>query len=386
MRLSISAGPDTCTRGWTEWTRADRPAVDRSCPRGGGVQLRAAAGRARRRWGCGRSRARGGRDRGARTCPASTIRPWTASPFAATRPAAPLRIVDESRAGRRRPATLAAGEAIRISTGAAMPAGADAVAPIEQVREADGKVTLTAAVEPGQHVRRAGEDLRAGAVVLTAGTVLDAGALSVAVGAGAGTLSCARRPRVAVLCTGDELRPPGSSAGARRDPQLERADARRARRAGGRRRRRPPRRCATRATRPRRRSRRRSPRPTSWSSRAACRSDRTTTSSRRSTALGVTQRFWRVDLQPGKPTWFGTRGAQLVFGLPGNPVSSYVTFVLFARPALRALQGADAAAAARAGDAGRDCRGAGARRRCASASTRATARCARRRPAPRART
>jgi molybdopterin molybdotransferase len=58
-------------------------------------------------------------------------------------------------------------------------------------------------------------------------------------------------------------------------------------------------------------------------------------------ALGVSERFWRVDLQPGKPTWFGTRGAQLVFGLPGNPVSAFVTFLLFARPALRALQGAD---------------------------------------------
>jgi molybdopterin molybdotransferase len=56
--------------------------------------------------------------------------------------------------------------------------------------------------------------------------------------------------------------------------------------------------------------------------------------------LGVQERFWRVALRPGKPTWFGTRGEQLVFGLPGNPVSSLVTFVLFARPALAALQGA----------------------------------------------
>jgi molybdopterin molybdotransferase len=58
-------------------------------------------------------------------------------------------------------------------------------------------------------------------------------------------------------------------------------------------------------------------------------------------ALGVSERFWRVDLQPGKPTWFGARGERLVFGLPGNPVSSFVTFALFARPALRALQGAE---------------------------------------------
>ena len=59
--------------------------------------------------------------------------------------------------------------------------------------------------------------------------------------------------------------------------------------------------------------------------------------------LGVRQRFWRVALRPGKPTWFGTRGDTLVFGLPGNPVSSMVTFLLFVRPAIAALQGADPA-------------------------------------------
>ena len=58
-------------------------------------------------------------------------------------------------------------------------------------------------------------------------------------------------------------------------------------------------------------------------------------------ALGVTEVFWGVSLQPGKPTWFGTApGGKLVFGLPGNPVSAFVTFSLFARPALAALQGA----------------------------------------------
>ena len=60
-------------------------------------------------------------------------------------------------------------------------------------------------------------------------------------------------------------------------------------------------------------------------------------------ALGVEEVFWRVALRPGKPLWFGRRGAQLVFGLPGNPVSAMVCFMLFARPALRAMQGAPAA-------------------------------------------
>jgi molybdopterin molybdotransferase len=58
-------------------------------------------------------------------------------------------------------------------------------------------------------------------------------------------------------------------------------------------------------------------------------------------ALGVEQRFWGVALRPGKPTWFGARGHTLAFGLPGNPVSAVVTFLLFVRPALLALQGAD---------------------------------------------
>ena len=251
----------------------------------------------------------------------------------------PLRVVDESRAGAPASRPVAPGEAIRISTGAAMPAGADAVAPVEQVREADGTVALTEPAAAGRHVRRAGEDLRAGAVVLPAGTPLGPAALAVAVGAGAGTLPCTRRPRVAILCTGDELRPPGSALGPgeihnSNAPML----AALARQDGA---------LVTRAD--------------------AVRDERTATEAALADALaeadvvvlsggvsvgphdhvkpalvarGVTERFWRVDLQPGKPTWFGTRDAQLVFGLPGNPVSSFVTFVLFVRPALRALQGA----------------------------------------------
>jgi molybdopterin molybdotransferase len=251
-----------------------------------------------------------------------------------------LRIVGEARAGAPAGAAPAAGEAIRISTGAPLPAGADAVVPLERTRELDGRVTLTAEAVPGQHVRRAGEDLRAGSVVLRAGTALDAGALSVAVGAGAGTLSCARRPRVAILCTGDELRPPGSPLG---PGQIHNSNAVM---------------LAALAAR----------------EGATVVSAQTVRDAREETeaalagaleeadvvvlsggvsvgphdhvkaaleALGVTQRLWRVDLQPGKPTWFGVRGRLLVFGLPGNPVSSFVTFVLFARPALRALQGAE---------------------------------------------
>jgi molybdopterin molybdotransferase len=250
-----------------------------------------------------------------------------------------LRIVDESRAGAPASRTLAAGEAIRISTGASLPAGADAVVPIERTRETDGHVTLAAAVAAGEHVRRAGEDLRAGRVVLEAGTVLGAGALSVAVGAGAGSLPCARRPRVAIGCTGDELRAPGSALGPgeihnSNAPMLAAMAAQDGAEV-----------VAVETVHDARDA-------TEAALAAALRkTDVLVLSGGVSVgphdhvkpaleALGVAQRFWRVDLQPGKPTWFGTRGAQLVFGLPGNPVSTFVTFALFARPGLRALQGA----------------------------------------------
>ena len=251
-----------------------------------------------------------------------------------------LRVVDESRAGAPASRTLAPGEAIRISTGAAMPAGADAVVPLEQARESNDAVTLAGAVEPGQHVRRAGEDLRAGEVALPAGTVLDAAALGVAVGAGTAAVACAPRPRVTILCTGDELRPPGTSLG---PGQIHNSNAPMlaalAQQAGV---------LVTSAEAVR------DARDATEAAlaRALGEADVVVLSGGVSvgphdhvkpalTALGVHERFWRVDLQPGKPTWFGTRDAQLVFGLPGNPVSAFVTFVLFARPALRALQGAD---------------------------------------------
>jgi molybdopterin molybdotransferase len=250
-----------------------------------------------------------------------------------------LHVAGESRAGLPAAGALDEGTAIRISTGAALPAGAQAVVRLEDAREEDGQVVLAVAADPGHNVRRAGEDLRAGTVVLRAGARLGPAELALAVGAGAAALACAPRPRVAVLCTGDELREPGAPLG---PGQIHNANAvalaAQTERLGaevvvaGRV---PDDRAATEAA----------------LERALAQADLVVVSGGVSVgphdhvkpaldALGVQERFWRVSLQPGKPTWFGTRAGRLVLGLPGNPVSAMVTFALFARPALLALQGA----------------------------------------------
>jgi molybdopterin molybdotransferase len=249
-----------------------------------------------------------------------------------------LQVVAESRAGAPTGCSISEGEAIRISTGAAVPNGADAVVRQEDVEEHGEQISVTATVSAGDNIREAGEDLRGGASVLSEGTPLGPAELGFAVAAGAAELTVALRPRVAILCTGDELRAPGEPLGPGQihnsnAPMLEAL----ARRAGG-------------LPRPAERVPDTAEATTAALERALTESDVVVVSGGVSVGphdhvkpaletLGVRELFWRVALQPGKPTWFGERAGRLVFGLPGNPVSSVVTFTLFVGPALAALQG-----------------------------------------------
>jgi molybdopterin molybdotransferase len=257
-------------------------------------------------------------------------------------------VVGESRAGSPFTGEIGEGEAVQISTGAAFPATADAIVPVERTSWAGKAAVVTAypaqvvvegAIGARDHVRDAGEDLRAGEVVLARGTRMTPAALGVAAGAGRATVKVAPRPRVAVVATGDELVPPGQPLGpgqihdsnALALVALSRQEGAEVV-------------ASLRAPDDREQT-------TSVLEEALAIADLVLVSGGVSVgphdhvkpaldALGVTEIFWRVALRPGKPTWFGRRADTLVIGLPGNPVSALVTFVLFARPALAALQGA----------------------------------------------
>ncbi|MGL5858175.1 MAG: molybdopterin molybdotransferase MoeA [Angustibacter sp.] len=138
-----------------------------------------------------------------------------ASDVASATPQAPVQlpVVADVPAGSTQRLRMAAGQAVRIMTGAPIPDGAQAVVPVEASDGGVDQVRLTAAVALGKHIRRAGTDVRVGGRVLTAGTTLNAGRLALLASVGRGTALVHRRPRVAVLSTGSELVPPGSVPG-----------------------------------------------------------------------------------------------------------------------------------------------------------------------------
>jgi molybdopterin molybdotransferase len=248
-----------------------------------------------------------------------------------------LRIVGESRAGAPASVSLSAGEAIRISTGAVLPGGADAVVRIENCRELDENVAVLTDVPAGKELRRAGEDIRIGDLVLESGTVVDAAEIGVLASVGAAVVACRRRPRVSVLSTGDELVEPGRplQRGQIRNSNAFTVPAQ-AERAGA---------VVTRVEMvPDER------RATVEAIKRGLADDVVIVCGGVSVGphdhvkpafeeLGVQEVFWGVALRPGHPTWFGTHEGTLVFGLPGNPVSAMVTFHLFVRPALAAMSG-----------------------------------------------
>jgi molybdopterin molybdotransferase len=253
--------------------------------------------------------------------------------------AAELPVVGAMAAGSRPGTTLPAGAAMRIMTGAPIPDGADAVVIREEVEDRGATARFAARVNAGDNIRRAGEDLAPGDDVIAAGCALGPGEIGVVAALGRARVPVGRRPRVAVLCTGDELCPVGQEP----EPgqifsSNEHALQAQVAEAGG---------LVARAELvPDDRAR------TEEALRAALACDVVVTSGGVSVgdrdhvrealgAAGVAIDFWKVAMRPGKPVVFGVApGGALCFGLPGNPVSSLVSFELFVRPALLAMQGA----------------------------------------------
>jgi molybdopterin molybdotransferase len=248
-----------------------------------------------------------------------------------------LPVVARIPAGRPADRELGTGEAMAIATGGAVPPGADAVIPIEYVVDNDNEVEIRDRVAAGSNVRPRGGDVRLGDLVVAAGERLGPAQLGALAAAGVADISCSRRPRAAVLATGSELRRPGEelapgeiyeangvllvaqlrSAGADAERLEAVEDDESAHRNA---------------------------------LEQGLRADVLVTSGGVSVgphdlvrsvgqALGIEEVLWGVAVKPGKPLWFGVREGTLVFGLPGNPVSTLVCFELFVRPAVLALQG-----------------------------------------------
>lgn len=233
---------------------------------------------------------------------------------------------------------LEPGEAMAISTGGVVPAGADAVIQHELVVEADDTLEVPKAVAAGGNIRARGRDVAGGTAVVEAGVRLGPAQIGALAAAGVASVICARRPRVAVLTTGTELRAPGEELG---PGEIYESNG--------------PMLAAQLATAGAEVTRLASVADDEDAHRRAIEEglahDVLVTSGGVSVGphdlvrkvereLGVEEVFWQVAVRPGKPVSFGVRGETLVFGLPGNPVSTLVGCELFVRPAVLALQGA----------------------------------------------
>jgi len=250
-----------------------------------------------------------------------------------------LTVIGEVAAGRPFDQAVGTGQAVRIFTGGVIPEGADAVVIQEDTVADGGHVTITEAARLGRHIRPAGIDFREGDVLLAGGIRLTDRDLSLAAGMNHPELPVRRRPRVALLATGDELVMPGTTAGPgqivysngyalRALARHEGAEVidlgiaadtleatvkgiRRARDAGA---------------------------EILVTTGGASVGDHDLVK-RALEAEGVTMAFWKIAMRPGKPMMHGRLGAMRVIGLPGNPVSSYVCGFLFLVPLIRTLSG-----------------------------------------------
>jgi molybdopterin molybdotransferase len=250
---------------------------------------------------------------------------------------AQLEVIGEVRAGVPGELSVESGAAVRIMTGAQVPAGADAIVKVEDTEERDGAVLVKVALPPGTHVRPAGDDIRGGQTIVSAGSELGPGELAVLASMGLSPVPVRQRPKVALLVTGDELVDPEAQpapgqirdsnsvalsaliqdAGAELVPMGRIPDTRDAVRDAF--------------------------------ERAAELADLVVSSG--GVAVGrydfvkdVVEELgdislWRVAMQPGKPVVLGRIKDRPFLGLPGNPVSIHVGFEQFVRPALRKMRG-----------------------------------------------
>jgi molybdopterin molybdotransferase len=248
-----------------------------------------------------------------------------------------LAVIGQSAAGHPFAGSLAAGEAVRIFTGAPMPAGADAVVMQEDSRAEGGHVTLTASSPTGKYVRAAGLDFSDGDVLLPAGTLLGARGIGLAAAMNHPWLAVRRRPRVAVLSTGDEIAMPGEPLGTAHivgsnGPAL----------------------CAfvtALGAEPVHLGIARDSRQSLTAMVAAAAGcDLLVISGGASVGdydlvkdvlaeAGLVQEFYKIAMRPGKPLMFGRLHGTPVLGLPGNPVSAMVCAMLFLAPLLRSMLG-----------------------------------------------
>ena len=268
----------------------------------------------------------------------------------------PWAVIGESAAGAGLDRALRPGEAARIFTGAPVPQGADAILVQEEAARDGDKLTMAGdgPSKPGAHIRRAGSDFARGSLLVAAGAPIGAAAIGLVVSGGHGKLPVRQLPRVAILSTGNELVPPGEPASGARLPASN------------------------------------GPMLAAMLGRLPCDAtdhgilrDDLDAISAAFTALaeqvdiivttggasvgdhdlvlpglhkaGARIDFWKVAMKPGKPVMIGTLGDAIVLGLPGNPVSAYVTAMLFLKPLIAHLLGSGrpipAATAARLGAA-----------------------------------